>query len=113
MSVDATISSALQALDDCDLALVKLNKTCCDPGRSPQMLELAETITRARRLVGAASSDTEAAPEAILHLEQAGSQVGRLQVTCCAENRMPLYVKILAGLTAAQLRLNAALGHGH
>lgn len=113
MPVDATIDFALQALDDCDLALVKLNETCCDPGRSPQMTDLAETISHVRRLVGAASTDTNGAPDATHYIEQAGAQVGRIQVTCCAEDRLPLYVTILAGLTATQLRLHAAIGHGH
>ncbi len=46
-------------------------------------------------------------------LEDAGAQVGRLQVGCCAPNRIPLYARVLEGLTTAQLAVNQALGEGH
>ena len=107
------IMSVADALDSCDAALIKLNKTCCDPGRSPQMIELAETLGEARRRLDDVPSNPGLANQAIAHLESAGAQVGRLQVGCCAPNRMPLYVTILAALTQAQLRLNASLGLGH
>lgn len=107
------IASVADALDDCDAALIKLNKTCCDPGRSPQMMALAETIAEARRQLDEVPSNRDLADEAIAHLTSAGAQVGRLQVGCCAPSRMPLYVRILAALTEAQLRLNASLGLGH
>lgn len=105
------IRSVTEALNDCDAALIKLNKTCCDPGRSPQMIRLAETLSEARRRLDAVPSSS--AGEVIAYLESAGAQVGRLQVGCCAPNRMPLYVTILAALSEAQLRLSAALGTGH
>ena len=107
------IASVADALDDCDAALIKLNKTCCDPGRSPQMIELATTLGEARRRLDDVPSNPGLAQQAIAQLESAGAQVGRLQVGCCAPSRMPLYVTILAALTEAQLRLNASLGTGH
>jgi hypothetical protein len=105
--------SATKALDECDVALIKLDKTCCDPGRSPQMATLAGTLTRARSLLEQTAADPTSASRAIAELEDAGAQVGRLQVGCCAPNRMPLYITILGGLTEAQLRLNASLDLGH
>lgn len=113
MPATPTVSSALEALDGCDLALVKLNKTCCDPGRSPQMLALERTLADARHLIVTVSSDSGAAQSAVMQLESAGAQVGRLQVTCCTENRMSLYATMLTGLSATQIRLNTALGTGH
>ncbi|MDH5504870.1 MAG: hypothetical protein OEY98_12705 [Acidimicrobiia bacterium] len=107
------ILSVADALDDGDAALIKLHKTCCDPGRSPQMIELAKTLSEARRRLDAVPSNPGLAGEAIAHLESAGAQVGRLQVGCCAPNRMPLYVTLLAALSEAQLRLSASLGTGH
>lgn len=77
------------------------------------MIELEDTLADARRLLGTVSADPGMAEGAILHLENAGAQVGKLQVTCCSENRMPLYAKMLAVLTASQIRLDTALGHGH
>ncbi len=105
--------SATEALKECDAALVKLDKTCCDPGRSPQMAALAATLASARSFVELSAADPTLASRAIAELEDAGAQVGRLQVGCCAPNRMPLYVTILGGLTESQLRLNASLGLGH
>ena len=107
------IASVADALDNCEAALIKLNRTCCDPGRSSQMIELAGTLDKARRRLDAVPSDPGLAEQTIAHLESAGAQVGRLQVGCCAPNRIPLYVTILAALTEAQLRLNAPLGTGH
>ena len=36
-------------------------------------------------------------------LEDAGAQVGRLQVGCCALARLPLYAELLEALTRARL----------
>ncbi len=96
-----SILSVADALDDCDAALIQLSKACCDPGRSPQIIELAETLDEARRRLDAIPSDPGLVKQAIADLESAGAQVGRLQVGRGAPNRMPLYVTILAALTEA------------
>lgn len=113
MSPTPKPKSVTAALDECDAALVKLDKTCCDPGRSPQMAALAATLTSARSLIEGTAADPTLVGRAVAELEEAGAQVGRLQVGCCAPSRMPLYVTILGGLTESQLRLNASLGLGH
>jgi hypothetical protein len=46
-------------------------------------------------------------------LEDAGGQIGRLQVGCCAPDRLPLYERILTGLTTAQIAVSRARGAGH
>ncbi|MDX1691379.1 MAG: hypothetical protein R3290_10185 [Acidimicrobiia bacterium] len=106
------LAPAFDAFDDCDAALVKLEKLCCDPGRSPRMAELGRTVDAARTaLQGDFTAAT--AEEALEHLENAGAQLGRLQVGCCAPKRLPLYARMLENLTTIQLTVNRELGRGH
>ena len=103
------LTSAIAALDSADTALDKLDRLCCEPGRSPRMRELAETLAAAR-----SHAESFDGGDALFQtLESAGSQVGRLQVGCCAPKRLPLYADILESLTTVQLTANAALGRGH
>lgn len=108
-----TIDGALSALDTCDAALRELDLRCCEPGRSPSMKRLQATLSQARSDVSGLKDDPGTSASAIEHLEDAGAQVGRLQVGCCAPNRLPLYVELLEGLTTAQLEVSRSLGQGH
>jgi len=107
------LTSAFEALDDCEAALRKLDATCCEPGRSPRMKILGQTLIAARGALSRVTDDPGAAGEASGFLEEAGAQVGRLQVGCCAPKRLPLYTRILHGLTTAHQTLDRALGSGH
>ena len=77
------------------------------------MKRLGETLAEARRDIANVNADPGTATTAIEHLGDAGAQVGRLQVGCCAPNRLPLYVDLLEGLTTAQLEVNRSLGQSH
>ena len=77
------------------------------------MKRLGETLAEARRDIANVKADPGTVTTAIEHLEDAGAQVGRLQVGCCAPNRLPLYVDLLEGLTTAQLEVNRSLGQSH
>ncbi|MCP4965914.1 MAG: hypothetical protein GY926_11830 [bacterium] len=102
-SIEA-IEPAFDALDACTGALGELDMKCCEPGRSPRMAELAATLTEARVKVRAVTIDPGSGlPAAMSTLEEAGAQVGRLQVGCCAPDRLPLYAEILENLIKAQL----------
>jgi len=109
------IQVAREALDDCEAALRDLEARCCRPERSPRMQALAETIAAVRSGVDdVGEGDHHDAVEAtITHIEDAGSQIGRLQVGCCAPNRLPLYHTLLEGLTATQRSVKKAAGAGH
>ena len=107
------LDAALAHLDDCAAALDQLEARCCEPGRSPRMRALGETLAAARINIEGIADDASAANVALVELEDAGAQVGRLQVGCCAPNRLPLYADMLEGLTNAQLAVNAELGRGH
>lgn len=110
MSDADAIQTALATLDDCDAVLVRLDKMCCDPNRSPQMARLAETLEATRSHLGDGLEQSDAALSA---LEDAGGRLGRLQVGCCAPARMPLYASMLEGFTEIQRAVNAARGQGH
>ncbi len=112
MSTDA-LKPAFEALDDCDEALEKLATTCCKPERSPRMEALANTLADARTGFDRVDDDPEQADALFAHLEDAGAQLGWLQVGCCAPNRLPLYTRMLGNLTKAQRSLTRTLDHGH
>ncbi len=102
---------ALEALSDAEKALKELDGRCCDPARRPCMADLSETLAAIRPEV---TPELTASPEALFALlEDAGGQLGRLQVFCCAENRLPLYARMLDDLTRIQLETNRSLGAGH
>lgn len=77
------------------------------------MRALAVALDNARHSVGEVSSDTGGTPAVIATLEEMGAQIGRLQVGCCTEKRMPLYARMLEDLTDAQLALSRAAGTDH
>lgn len=87
---------ATALLDETLTVVDKLDRLCCDPGRSPRMAALRDTITRARGATDAPDSFADL-------VEDAGAQVGSLQVGCCAPARLPLYAEVLEGLTRARL----------
>lgn len=99
------LQPAFAALDTCDKTLDKLDKLCCNPDRSPRMAKLAETIADARRGLDDVEGDETRTASVLDHLEDAGAQIGSLQVGCCAPARMPLYATFLENLTQAQLSL--------
>ena len=107
------LAAANRALDDAESSLRRLDAACCDPGRSPRMKLLADTLAEARGGLEAAAGEPSSAATAFRQLEAVGSQVGALQVGCCAPDRLPLYAGMLQDLTEAQLSLNRALGTGH
>jgi len=111
---DAAHDTARTALDRCDAAVVTLEAGCCEPGRSPAMRRLRQTLADARRLVEAVGDDPDQGVAAIARLEDAGEQVGRLHVGCCAPDRIPLYAEILEGLMLAQRKVTSGvrLTHG-
>ena len=115
MASELDFTEARSALDSCAAALDKLDRLCCEPGRSPRMKALGTTLANARDGLARhhPGRGDRAAEIVIAHLEDAGAQVGSLQVGCCAPNRLPLYAALLEELTNAQLSINSELGRSH
>jgi hypothetical protein len=100
-------------LDDADRTLVRLEKLCCAPGRSPQMTAIADDLAGLRASLHDFSGAQADADPIIAAMEVTGGRIGRLQVGCCAPARMPLYADLLTSLTELQRNVNAQVGRGH
>lgn len=107
---DVLLDDALQALDDCDEVLKELQRTCCQPKRSPRMKALADTLALARGDLTRLHGNLGAVDDALAQLEDAGAQIGSLQVGCCLPRRMPLYGEMLMGLSEAQRTIKRSVG---
>lgn len=110
---DHDLSPAFEALDRCDAVLEDLSGRCCEPGRSPRMERLGETLGAGRSKLRAAGDDSQDAEAIITELEDAGAQLGWLQVGCCAPDRMPLYAEMLTELMKAQRAITREYQLGH
>ena len=95
-----SLAPAFSALDDCDATIEELARLCCVPGRGKSLESLGRRLQRLRAALADVGDDP-------------GADIGRLQIGCCAENRMPLYSDLLQGLTAVQLTMNESVGRGH
>lgn len=98
----ALTSQARPLMDECDTAMDELEDQCCVPRRSPQMKALRETLAETRNLVAEIAESDDGPKRAVASIEAAGAQLGRLQVTCCAPARMPLYELLLNNLMKVQ-----------
>ena len=106
-----SLEDAYAALDECEAALEELETRCCMPDRSPRMKSLGDTIAGARssiERVGAGDYD-DAMERTFEELKDAGSQIGWLQVGCCAPDRLPLYHTLLEGLTTTRKSVGQAV----
>lgn len=109
---DDRFAAAYSSLDAADEAVRELHQGCCQPLRSPRMLALADTLTAARRRLDNAT-DPDSAEAVIAVLEDAGGQLGFLQVACCAPDRTRLYSETLDNLAKVQRLLTRTFGLDH
>ncbi len=103
----------LVAIGRAEVALAELDANCCVPGRSPRMARLGETLSSIRTRIRELGEDPAAGDDIIAGLEDAGAQIGSLQIGCCAPSRLPFYTKMLKELSAAQRSLSRGLDRGH
>lgn len=110
---DEEFASAFASLDEADEAVQKLHEKCCQPLRSPRMEALSETLGAARERLGGLDSGAAAPTDVIDAIERAGSQLGELQVTCCAPARSALYSSTLEHLADVQRLLKSSFSLEH
>lgn len=110
---DDEFTSARASLDEADEAVQQLHEKCCQPLRSPRMEALAATLGAARTRLDELDASTATAAEVIDVIEDAGSQIGRLQVTCCAPARNVLYSSTLQNLADVQRLLKRSFSLEH
>jgi len=113
MSTPKTFDRALAAIDKAEVALEELEANCCVPGRSPRMARLGDTLSSVRAGIRELDEDGDSGDDAIAGLEDAGAQIGSLQIGCCAPARLPLYTEMLKQLTGAQRTITRGLDRGH
>lgn len=106
------LAEAYPFLDAADEAVRELHEECCQPLRSPRMERLAKTITAARQRLDEAS-DGKSAEAVISVLEDAGGQLGFLQVACCTPARTRLYAETLQNLSRVQRLLTREFDLDH
>ncbi|HSJ28295.1 MAG TPA: hypothetical protein VLB67_08785 [Acidimicrobiia bacterium] len=102
MNVDNRFAQAFSSLDIADEAVRELHENCCQPLKSPRMEVLTSTLASARAQLADAAHDAEVAGEVVAILQDAGAQLGHLQVDCCAPARMKLYATTLENLSKIQ-----------
>ena len=93
-------------MEKCQAVVSRLHKMCCEPNRSPRMQAIEESLVRTRPRLSAGITD-ETGGDLLGSLKAIGSQLGGLQVECCAPARMPLYAEALERLTATQWSINS------
>jgi hypothetical protein len=109
---DDRFAPAYASLDAADEAVRELHEGCCQPLRSPRMEALAGTLTDARGRLDEVT-DSESAEAVITVLEDAGAQLGFLQVACCAPDRTRLYSETLDNLAKVQRVLTRSFRLDH
>ena len=75
------------------------------------MAALRATLDSAGEALGQATVDT--GRDVVSTLENAGSQIGSLQVACCAPARLPLYTQMLGDLSTVQRTVTASFDLDH
>lgn len=104
---------ALAELTRAEQVVDELHAGCCDPLRSPRMETLASTIQGASKAVLDLDDDVEEADRVVVMLEDAGAQLGHLQVACCTPARTKLYTEALERLARSQRLVKRALDMDH
>ncbi len=110
---DDPIDAARAGLTECEAIVDRLHKMCCAPRRSPSIIAIKESIASARHDLEGHAPDADAVDSSIATVTDIGSEIGRLQVGCCAPARMPLYADALTHLTTVQRSLKRSIGRGH
>jgi hypothetical protein len=107
------LTSGLDALRRAEALVAELHEGCCQPLRSPRMEKLASTVREAQAALAGLSHDPDRAPDVVAMLEDAGSQLGYLQVACCTPARLELYTEALNCLARTQRLITRSLDLDH
>jgi hypothetical protein len=101
MSEELRFAAGLTELQRAQDIADELHAGCCQPLRSPRMEKLANTLETAYSELAQLENEP-AAPSVVALLEDAGAQLGSLQVACCSPARNKLYTEALEHLSKTQ-----------
>lgn len=96
------LASGLDELERAQEVVDELHAGCCQPLRSPRMETLSATLQTARAALGELDGDPATGSRVVALLEDAGAQLGYLQVACCTPARTKLYTEALERLGKTQ-----------
>lgn len=96
------MSRAVADLERAEEIASELHAGCCQPLRSPRMEKLAETVRQAHEEMAKLSEGPDSPSRVVALLEDAGGQLGFLQVACCSPARLELYAEALLKLGTVQ-----------
>lgn len=71
---------------------------------------LQQALDRVRLDIGKLETDDSAYDRILEEMKDAGAEIGKLQIECCAPARMPLYAELLAGLSRTQRMVTSSKG---
>lgn len=91
----------------------ELHAGCCQPLRSPRMEALSATLQTAHAALSELERDPAGAEHVVTLLEDAGAQLGYLQVACCTPARTKLYSESLRCLGRTQRLIKRSLDIEH
>lgn len=98
------VQSSVQTLE-------KISSTCCLPMRSKKMQDTFQGLDNINQLLQDVSKDSLLS--VIEEIEQCGSQIGKLYVSCCTEQKEPLYHQLFKQLNEVNTNVYKMLGIGH
>jgi len=107
----ALIDALLKKIKQCESTLEKISTTCCMPIRSKKMQDTFLGFNHLSSLLKAANQESMKSSLAVI--EQFGSQIGKLYVTCCTEKREPLYQQLLKQLNGIHTNIHKIMGTAH
>lgn len=105
------IDKSLEKIQACETTLEKIASICCMPIRSEKM---QDTFTGFSNLSNELrTANKESISNCIPEIEECGSQIGKLYVTCCTEKREPLYQELFKQLNEIHTNIHRVLGTAH
>ena len=105
------INKSLKKVQQCEKILDEISSICCMPIRSKKMQETFESLENLKKKLE--SNSEKLFPSSITEIENCGSSIGKLYVSCCTEKRELLYQKLLKGLNEVHANVHRIMGIGH
>lgn len=110
---DPLLAAGIEELQRARELAEELHAGCCEPLRSPRMKALAATLEAAHTAVSGLDQNPATAEHVVTLFEDAGAQLGYLQVACCTPARTKLYSESLRCLGRTQRLIKRSLDLGH
>ncbi|SNZ01316.1 hypothetical protein [Flagellimonas pacifica] len=105
------INMSLERIATCETTLEKLSATCCLPVRSKKMEDTFDSLNNLGSQLRTANK--ESISNCIVEIEECGSQIGKLYVSCCTERKEPLYQQLFKQLNEIHTNVHRILGTAH